>query len=75
MPAPRKRSAAKPKAKPAATPAMPAGQKTIFNKLKRKGLSDKQAHAMSKNAHKRKMATVSKGPTTKATPKRARRKK
>lgn len=68
MPTPRKKSTAKskaaPKAKTQAAPSMPDGQKAIYSKLKKKGLSEKQALALSKNAHKRKVSAAAKKPST-----------
>jgi hypothetical protein len=48
---------------------MSPSQKAIFNKLKRKGMSDKQAHAFSKHAARRKDAAAAK--SQKASAKRA----
>jgi hypothetical protein len=51
---------------------MSPSQKAIFNKLKRKGMSDKQAHAFSKHAARRKDAAAAKAPAKRA-PARPRR--
>jgi hypothetical protein len=50
-------SKVKPRAK-SATDGMSPSQKTIFNKLKRKWMSDKQAHAFSHHAAKKKDAAT-----------------
>jgi hypothetical protein len=46
--------------KPSAGVSMSDSQKTIYNKLKRKGMTDKQAHAFSKHAARRKDSAAAK---------------
>jgi hypothetical protein len=78
MPTARRKTTAKskPKAKASASPAMGSSQKAIYSKLKKKGMSDKQAHAFSKHAAKRKdSAAAKKSDGTKTATKRRTTKK
>lgn len=71
MPTTRKRTAPKRKAAPKAAPkaanGMSASQKTIYNKLRKKGMSEKQASAFSHHAARRKDQAAAKKVGTKAT--------
>lgn len=63
MPTPRRKSTTS-KSKATTPASMPPEQKTIYNKLKRKGMTEKQALAFSKHAHGRKVAAAKKRETS-----------